>query len=87
MMARAISPGEIAIFSIVLTICAFIFGFLMESAKSVLTNPDVMIVTRSLSPAFWRKPSEIARTANFVPEYTAVVGFVINPAVDAILTN
>jgi hypothetical protein len=29
-----------------------------------------MIVTRNLSPASWRKLSEIARTANFVPELT-----------------
>ena len=36
--------------------------------KFVRTKPGEMIVTRSLSPASWRKPSEMARTANFVPE-------------------
>jgi hypothetical protein len=39
----------------------------MDSAKSVRTKPGEMIVTRNLSPASWRKPSVIARTANFVP--------------------
>ena len=40
-------------------------GFRM---KSVRTNPGVTIVTRSLSPASWRNPSQNARTANFVAE-------------------
>ena len=31
-------------------------------------EPGEMIVTRSLSPASWRKPSEMARTANLVAE-------------------
>ena len=35
-----------------------------------------MIVTRSLSPASWRKPSEMARTANFVPEYAGTINVV-----------
>ena len=39
-----------------------------RSAKFVRTKPGEMIVTRSLSPASWRKPSEMARTANFVPK-------------------
>jgi hypothetical protein len=36
-----------------------------------------MIVTRSLSPASWREPSEMARRANFVPEYTDPIFFVV----------
>jgi hypothetical protein len=36
-----------------------------------------MIVTRSLSPASWRKPSEMARTANFVPEYAGTIFLVL----------
>ena len=46
---------------------AFYFGSVMDSVKFVFTKPGEMIVTRNLSPASWRKPSEIARTANFVP--------------------
>jgi hypothetical protein len=46
----------------------FTSGFVTPSAKSVRTKPGEIIVTRSLSPASWRKPSEMARTANFVPE-------------------
>ena len=47
---------------------AFTAGLVTASTKSVRTKPGVMIVTLSLSPASWRKPSEMARTANFVPE-------------------
>jgi hypothetical protein len=46
----------------------FTSGFGTCSAKSVRVKPGEMIVTRSLSPASWRKLSEMARTANFVPE-------------------
>ena len=46
----------------------FELGSVTVSTKSVRTKPGVMIVTLSLSPASWRNPSEIARTANFVPE-------------------
>lgn len=46
---------------------AFYFGLVMDSVKFVFTKPGEIIVTRNLSPASWRKPSEIARTANFVP--------------------
>ena len=47
---------------------AFTSGFVTASAKFVRTKPGEMIVTRSLSPASRRRPSEMARTANFVPE-------------------
>jgi len=67
-MARATASGEIAILSIPATIWAFTSGFVYESARLVLTKPGEMTVTRSLSPASWRKPSEMARTANLVPE-------------------
>ena len=67
-IARAIASGPIAISPIVPRILAFTSGLVMDSAKSVRTKPGEMIVTRSLSPASWRKPSEMARTANFVPE-------------------
>ena len=33
-----------------------------------------MTVTRILDPISWRRPSEIARTANLVPEYTVPPG-------------
>jgi hypothetical protein len=36
-----------------------------------------MIVTCSLSPASRRKPSEMARTANFVPEYAGTIFLVL----------
>lgn len=39
-------------------------GFVMVSAKFVRVMPGEMIVTRSSSPASWRRPSEMARTAN-----------------------
>jgi hypothetical protein len=42
----------------------------MDSAKSVWTKPGQTTVTRRLSPASWRKPSEMVRTAFFVPAYT-----------------
>ena len=45
-------------------------GLVTPSAKFVRVIPGEMMVTRSLSPASWRKPSEMARTAIFVPEYT-----------------
>jgi hypothetical protein len=41
-------------------------GFVIVSAKFVLVKVGEMIVTRSLSPASWRKLAEIARTANLV---------------------
>ena len=40
-------------------------------------RPGELIVTRSLSPASWRKPSEMARTANFVPEYAGTIFLVL----------
>lgn len=68
-MARAITSGGIAILSPREAVgYAFASAFAMVSTKGVLTKPTEMIVTRSLSPASWRKPSEMARTANFVPE-------------------
>jgi hypothetical protein len=48
---RATASGEIAILSIPATIWAFISGFVMESARLLLTKPSEMTVTRSLSPA------------------------------------
>ena len=36
-----------------------------------------MTVTRSLSAASWRRPSEMARTANFVPEYAGTIFLVL----------
>src|ERR1700733_3453874 len=67
-IARAIASGGIANLSRDSASLDFTSGFVTESVKFVRTKPGEMIVTRSLSPASWRKPSEIARTANFVPE-------------------
>jgi len=36
----------------------------MDSVKFVFTKPGEMIVTRNLSPASWRKPSEIVPAIN-----------------------
>jgi hypothetical protein len=36
-----------------------------------------MIVNRSSSPASWRKPSEMGRTANFAPEYADAIFLVL----------
>jgi hypothetical protein len=44
-----------------------ISGFVIESAKSVFTKPGDIQVTRSLSPASWRNPSDMVRTAFLVP--------------------
>src|SRR5258707_15168836 len=59
-MARAIAAGEIPILSMLARIWPFISGLVMDSVKFVFTKPGEMIVTRNLSPASWRKPSEIA---------------------------
>jgi len=67
-IARAIAAGGIANLSRAAASWAFTSGFVTPSAKFVWTKPGEMIVTRSLSPASCRKPSEMARTANFVPE-------------------
>jgi len=39
----------------------------MSEAKFVLKKPGEMAVTRRSSPASWRSPSEIVRTAFLVP--------------------
>jgi hypothetical protein len=67
-MARAIASAGIAKLSIDAAIWALTSGLFTDSAKFVWTKPGETIVTRSLSPASWRKPSEMARTANFVAE-------------------
>jgi len=41
---------------------------LMVSASSVFTAPGQIVVTRILLPASCRRPAEIARAANLVPE-------------------
>ena len=66
-MARAIAFGGIANLSMDATVCAFACGSVIDSAKFVRVKPGEMTVTRSLSPASCRKPSEMARTAIFVP--------------------
>ena len=53
--------------------------------NAVDVMPGEMIVTRRLSPASWRNPSEMARTANLVPAYTDWFGVTRNAAVDAVL--
>jgi hypothetical protein len=60
-IARAIASGGIANFSLEAVSCAFTSGFVTSSAKFVLTGPGEITVTRSLSPASWRNPSETAR--------------------------
>jgi len=67
-IARAIASGDIANLSRDAASWAFTSRFVTPSVKFVRTKPGEMIVTRSLSPASWRKPSQMARTANFVPE-------------------
>jgi len=59
-IARAIASGGIANLSRDSASLAFTSGFVTDSAKFVRTKPGEMIVTRSLSPASWRKPSEMA---------------------------
>lgn len=67
-IARAIASGGIATLSRKASSWLFTSGLVTASTKSLWTKPGETIVTRSLSPASWRKPSEMARTANFVPE-------------------
>src|SRR5439155_688577 len=85
--ARAIASGGIANLSREVSSWAFTSGLVTAAAKFVRTKPGEMIVTRSLSPASWRKPSEMARTANFVPEQTDWLGTVLCPVVGAVLTK
>jgi hypothetical protein len=66
-IALATAAGGIAIFSIDARIYDRISGFVMDDARSVLTKPGEIVVTRSLSPASWRGPFKIARTAFFEP--------------------
>ena len=48
---------------------AFTSALVTPSAKFVRVKPGETTVTRSFSAASsWRRPSERARTANFVPE-------------------
>jgi len=58
-IARAIASGGIASLSRDAASWAFTSGFVAPSVKFVRTKPGEMIVTRSLSPASWRKPSEM----------------------------
>jgi len=64
------ASGGIAIASRACSSCARTSGSVIESAKFVDVIPGEMIVTRRSWPASWRSPSEIARTAIFVPAYT-----------------
>ena len=67
-MARATASAGIAPSSRSVTSRALTSGFVIDSAKFVRVIPGEMIVTRTESRASWRRPSEMARTANFVPE-------------------
>jgi hypothetical protein len=60
------APGDIAIRSREAVSCLRISSFPDPSTKSVLTNLGETTVTRSLSPASWRRPSEMTRTAALV---------------------
>jgi hypothetical protein len=57
-IARAIAAGGIAIFSIHSTIWVLKAGSVMEVARFVWTNPDEILVTRSLSPASCRSAGD-----------------------------
>lgn len=58
-MVRATASGGIAILAIMSRIWALTSEFDMGSAKSVRTKPGETTVTRRLSPASCRRPSEI----------------------------
>lgn len=66
-MARAIASGGIAMRSRISRVRALARGSVMDSPKSVWTKPGDTEVTRRCSPASWRRPSQITRTAFFVP--------------------
>jgi hypothetical protein len=72
--AQAIAAAGMAILSSEACRLARISGLVTAPAPSVDVMPGVMMVTRRSGPASWRRPSEIARTAIFVPEYTDMFG-------------
>jgi hypothetical protein len=67
-MARATAAGGIANVSRARVSCSLTRSLVMAAAKFVRVMPGEMIVTRNRSPASWRSPSEMTRTAAFVPE-------------------
>ena len=66
-IARAMADAGIAIVRYS-TMRVLRSGSEIVSASSDPTALGEMVVTRSLSPASWRSPSEMARTANLVPD-------------------
>jgi len=51
--------------------------FLHCAQKTRNPRSSEMIVSRSLSPPSWCEPSEMARWANFLPEYTDPIFLVV----------
>ena len=62
-------------------------ALVIATAKLVRVIPCEMTVTRRVSPASWRRPSEMTRTAALVPAYTAMLGTTECAAVEAMLTK
>ena len=60
--------GFIALEGDLNTIAGMTFSSVIVLASSVVTAPGQIMVVRTLPAVSWRRPSEMARTANLVPE-------------------
>lgn len=59
---------------------------LIELASSLSTAPgEIVVVRMSYGFTSWRSPSDNARTANFVAQYTVSFGSHVSPATEATL--